>query len=74
LDEPFANLDKKIRQELMDEMVGLLKIQKVATVMVTHHRMEAINLSSSIYHMEDGEILHREFLSPGQEKIDADEV
>lgn len=74
LDEPFANLDKKIRQEIMDDMGSLLKAQKVATVMVTHHRSEAITLSGSIYHMEDGEILDREFLTPDREELNADEV
>lgn len=74
LDEPFANLDKKIRQELMEEIRTLLITQKITTVMVTHHRLEAITMSGSIYHMEDGEILDREFLYPDQEKIAADEV
>lgn len=73
LDEPFANLDKKIRQELLGEIRTLLTDRKVATVMVTHHRLEAAAMSGSIYHMEDGEILDREFLSPGQEKLNADE-
>lgn len=74
LDEPFANLDKNIRKELMDEIRILLKTQKITTVMVTHHRLEAITMSDSIYHMEDGEILDMEFLSPNQEKLNADEV
>lgn len=60
LDEPFANLDKKIRQELLDDIRTILATQKVATVMVTHSRIEAAALSSSIYNMEDGEILNRE--------------
>lgn len=62
LDEPFANLDKDIREELMIELRALLIAHKITTVMVTHHRLEAINMSNSIYHMEDGEILHRELL------------
>jgi tungstate transport system ATP-binding protein len=62
LDEPFANLDKKIRQELMVDIGTLLKDKKVATVMVTHHRSEAAAMSNSIYYMEDGEILDRELL------------
>lgn len=74
LDEPFANLDKKIRQELMDELGELLKAQKVTTVMVTHHRLEAVAMSNSIYHMEDGEILDRELLSKDLEKLTPDEV
>lgn len=68
LDEPFANLDKKIRQELMVEIGTLLKKQKISTVMVTHHKSEAAAMSSSIYYMEDGEILDREILPADKEK------
>lgn len=63
LDEPFANLDKNIRRDLMKEIRRLLSAPKIATVMVTHHRSEASTMSDSIYYMEDGEILEREFLT-----------
>lgn len=74
MDEPFANLDKKIRQELMDEIRTLLTSQKVATVIVTHNRLEATAMSGSIYYMEDGEIINKELLSSDNEKPDSDEV
>ncbi len=61
LDEPFANLDKEMRQELIDEIGKTLKAGKITTVMVTHHRMEAAAIADSIYNMEDGEIINREF-------------
>ena len=63
LDEPFANLDREMRQGLIDEIGKTLKAEKIATVMVTHHRKEAAAVSDSIYHMEDGEIINREFLT-----------
>jgi energy-coupling factor transporter ATP-binding protein EcfA2 len=74
LDEPFANLDKKMRQELMEEIRTLLTAKKIATVMVTHHRLEAINMSSSIYYMEDGEIINREYILQNKEKLNEDNV
>lgn len=74
LDEPFANLDKEIRGELMDGVRKLLTVQKIATVMVTHHRLEAAAMTDSIYYMEYGEILNREKLNPGKEQFNADEV
>lgn len=69
LDEPFANLDKKIRQELMKDIRPLLISKHIATVMVTHDRMEAIAMSNSIYHMENGEIINKEFLKLTEQKI-----
>ncbi|MGI6684961.1 MAG: ATP-binding cassette domain-containing protein [Bacillota bacterium] len=63
LDEPFANLDKEIRQDIMEEIRQLLIKQKITTVMVTHHRMEAVKMTDSIYYLEDGEILNREYLT-----------
>lgn len=66
LDEPFANLDKKIRRELMNDIRPLLVSRKVTTIMVTHGRGEALAMSDSIYYMENGEILDREFLNPSR--------
>lgn len=74
LDEPFANLDKEIRKELMADIRKLLIAQKITTVTVTHHRLEAITMSDSICYMEEGEIIKRECLTPGQKQLNADEV
>jgi len=63
LDEPFANLDKEMRQGLIDEIGKTLKAKKITTVMVTHHKKEAAAIADSIYLMEDGEIVDREFLA-----------
>jgi len=62
LDEPFANLDKEIRQDIMDEIKKLLFRKKITTIMVTHHRLEAIKMTDTIFYMEDGEIIKREHL------------
>lgn len=60
LDEPFSNLDKETRKELMEDLAWLLKEQKITTVMVSHHRREALTLTDTIYNMEDGEIVNQE--------------
>lgn len=57
LDEPFSNLDKEIREELMEETGKLLKEHKITTVLVTHHSKEAQALSETVYFMEDGRIV-----------------
>lgn len=73
-DEPFANLDKEIRKELMNEIKKLLKKRKVTTVMVTHQRLEAIAMSETIYYMEDGEIINKEIIPDDIGKLNTDEV
>lgn len=57
LDEPFSNLDKDIREELMEQTGKLLKKHKITTVLVTHHSKEAQALSDVVYFMEDGRIV-----------------
>lgn len=57
LDEPFSNLDKEIREELMEQIGSLLKEHKITTVLVTHHNKEAQALSDTVYLMEDGRIV-----------------
>lgn len=57
LDEPFSNLDKEIREDLMEETGKLLKEHKITTVLVTHHSKEAQALSETVYFMEDGRIV-----------------
>lgn len=66
LDEPFSNLDKEIREELMGQINLLLRQQHIATVMVTHHRREALVMTDAIYWMEDGEIVNREMVAEGE--------
>jgi len=63
LDEPFANLDKDTRQDLMEEIRVVLRSQRITTVMVTHHRSEAETMTDKIYYLEDGEIIGTESLN-----------
>lgn len=62
LDEPFANLDKGIRQELIDEIGTIMRRLRITTVMVTHSRTEAAAITNKIYLLEDGEIIETEDL------------
>jgi len=67
LDEPFSNLDKAIRQELIGEINTILRSHKITTVMVTHRRSEAVAMTDQIYLLEDGEIVSQENLATGKE-------
>ena len=62
LDEPFSNLDKEIREELMIHIDQLLREKRITTVMVTHHRREADVMTDAVYWMEDGAIVSKEVI------------
>lgn len=55
-DEPFANLDAKIRAEARVELKRLLYEFPVTSVYVTHDQLEAIALADRIAVMRDGRI------------------
>ncbi len=61
-DEPFANLDKTIRKELIEEISPIIRSRNITTVMVTHHRSEAEAMTDKVYTIEDGEIVSEEDL------------
>ena len=56
LDEPFSNLDARLRQELRNELVDLLRHLAVATVMVTHDQEEAMAIADRIAVINRGRI------------------
>ena len=55
-DEPFANLDAKLRQQARGELKKLLRRYPVTTVYVTHDQVEAMALSDRIAVMNEGHI------------------
>ena len=57
LDEPFANLDEVLREEMRHEVAELLAAQGTAAVLVTHDRTEALALGHRVAVMADGHIL-----------------
>jgi ABC-type Fe3+/spermidine/putrescine transport system ATPase subunit len=56
LDEPFSNLDARLRQELRGELLGLLQKLNIATIMVTHDQEEAMAIADRIAVMRAGRI------------------
>ncbi|MBI3001599.1 MAG: ABC transporter ATP-binding protein [Deltaproteobacteria bacterium] len=56
LDEPFSNLDAKLREQMRIEVKLLQKKLGVTTVFVTHDQVEALSLSDRIALMNNGRI------------------
>jgi spermidine/putrescine ABC transporter ATP-binding subunit len=56
LDEPFSNLDARLRQEMRSELLALLQQLKIATVMVTHDQEEAMAIADRIAVMNQGRV------------------
>ncbi len=54
LDEPFSNLDAKLREQMRTELKLLQKRLKVAVLFVTHDQIEALSLSNRIALMNSG--------------------
>jgi iron(III) transport system ATP-binding protein len=56
LDEPFSNLDVRLRVEMRQEVREILKTTGVTAVSVTHDQEEALSISDRVAIMNDGEI------------------
>ncbi len=56
LDEPLAALDKKLREEMRDELRAIQRSVGITTVFVTHNQAEALGLSDRIAVMSRGRI------------------
>lgn len=70
LDEPFSNLDARLRIELRDDIRALQKKLGITTIFVTHDQEEAMSISDYIILMKDGEL--QQFSTP-QEMYSAPE-
>jgi ABC-type Fe3+/spermidine/putrescine transport system ATPase subunit len=57
LDEPLANLDRRLRDELRGELRRLQRDTGVTTIMVTHDQEEALAISDTIGVMARGRLL-----------------
>lgn len=57
MDEPFSNLDKKLRTETRMEIRNLQKQLNITTIFVTHDQEEAMSISDEIVLMSDGNII-----------------
>jgi spermidine/putrescine ABC transporter ATP-binding subunit len=56
LDEPLANLDKKLREEMRLEFLRLHEELDVTMVYVTHNQEEALMISDRMAVMSDGQV------------------
>ena len=56
LDEPFSNLDSKLREQMRIEVKLLQERLRVATLFVTHDQSEALGLSDRIVVMQAGSV------------------
>ncbi|MFB6136480.1 MAG: ABC transporter ATP-binding protein [Halobacteriaceae archaeon] len=56
LDEPFSNLDVRLRVEMREEVREILKEAGVTAVSVTHDQEEALSISDRVGVMHDGRL------------------
>ncbi len=57
LDEPLSALDKKLREEMRNELKGIQRVTGVTTIFVTHDQDEALALADRLALMYRGELL-----------------
>lgn len=57
LDEPFANLDRLLRERLREELKQVQRRSRTTTILVTHDREEALALGDRIGVMHRGSLL-----------------
>ncbi|MCZ4336036.1 ABC transporter ATP-binding protein [Shewanella colwelliana] len=56
LDEPFSNIDAKVRNEMMLEIRAILKQRNVSAIFVTHSKDEAFVFADKLALFQDGKI------------------
>jgi iron(III) transport system ATP-binding protein len=57
LDEPFSNIDARLRTELMLELRSLLKQLSITAIFVTHNKDEVFSFADQIAVMHQGHVL-----------------
>ncbi|MGF1500596.1 MAG: ABC transporter ATP-binding protein [Paracoccaceae bacterium] len=57
MDEPFSGLDTRLRDEVREETLGILKEEGAGVLMVTHEPDEAMRMADRIALMRDGRIV-----------------
>lgn len=62
LDEPYSNLDSRLKEKIRDEMLHLLKENNISALLVTHDPEEAMFMSDKIGVLNNGFI--EQFGSP----------
>jgi molybdopterin-binding protein len=74
LDEPFASLDQPSRTALIADLGAVLRQDRITTVLVTHHRGEALALADRVGVLIDGRLCQldetaRVFHAPASEEV-----
>ncbi|OWY17251.1 Fe3+/spermidine/putrescine ABC transporter ATP-binding protein [Thioclava sp. JM3] len=59
MDEPFSGLDERLRDDIRDETLALLKEENTAVLLVTHEPHEAMRMADEILLMRGGKIVQR---------------
>ena len=59
MDEPFSGLDDRLRDDIRDETLEVLKSEGTAVLLVTHEPGEAMRMADEIALMREGRIVQR---------------
>ncbi len=59
MDEPFSGLDNRLRDDIRDETLSVLKEEDTAVMLVTHEPEEAMRMADEIALMRDGKIVQQ---------------
>ncbi|WP_127112408.1 ABC transporter ATP-binding protein [Shimia sediminis] len=59
MDEPFSGLDNRLRDDIRDETLSVLKEEDTAVLLVTHEPEEAMRMADEIALMRDGKIVQQ---------------
>ncbi|MEG0370837.1 MAG: ABC transporter ATP-binding protein [Clostridium sp.] len=57
LDEPFSNLDARLRVEMREEVRRIQRELKITTIFVTHDHKEALSISDKVALLNNGELI-----------------
>jgi len=57
LDEPMANLDRRLREQLRTELKSIQRRTGITAILVTHDQEEALTLADKVGVMENGRLL-----------------
>ena len=59
MDEPFSGLDERLKDEVRDSVLDILKEEGTAVLLVTHEPDEAMHMADEIALMRDGRIVQQ---------------
>lgn len=59
MDEPFSNLDHRLRDDIRHSTIDLLKKTATTTIIVTHDPEEALQIADQIVLMHEGQVIQQ---------------